>query len=110
MALSTLSLKLRMKDDVPEIIINFLKQAQVSVNATAEVVATACYTQNYSLIYTHYDKTPYELLRDRKPEFKYLHIFGALCYPTNDFEDLGKLQPKADIGIFIGYSQSKKAY
>ncbi|GJW34884.1 hypothetical protein Tco_0057804 [Tanacetum coccineum] len=24
--------------------------------------------------------------------------------------DLGKLQPKADIGIFIGYSPSKKAY
>ncbi|GKA89667.1 retrovirus-related pol polyprotein from transposon TNT 1-94 [Tanacetum coccineum] len=40
----------------------------------------------------------------------YLHVFGALCYPTNDFKDLGKLQPKADIGIFIGYSPSKKAY
>ncbi|GKF38151.1 retrovirus-related pol polyprotein from transposon TNT 1-94 [Tanacetum coccineum] len=76
----------------------------------AEVVATACYTQNRSLIHTRYNKTPYELLRDRKPELKYLHIFGALCYPTNDFEDLGKLQPKADIGIFIGYSPSKKAY
>ncbi|GKE30584.1 hypothetical protein Tco_1445968, partial [Tanacetum coccineum] len=37
-------------------------------------------------------------------------FFGALCYPTNDFEDLRKLQPKADIGIFIGYSPSKKAY
>ncbi|GJZ15327.1 uncharacterized mitochondrial protein-like protein [Tanacetum coccineum] len=31
-------------------------------------------------------------------------------FPTNDFEDLGKLQSKADIGIFIGYSPSKKAY
>ncbi|GJW18684.1 integrase, catalytic region, zinc finger, CCHC-type containing protein, partial [Tanacetum coccineum] len=26
----------------------------------------------------------------------------------NDFEDVGKLQPKADIGIFISYSPSKK--
>nr|GEU85827.1 hypothetical protein [Tanacetum cinerariifolium] len=52
--------------------------------------------------------TPYELLRDCKPELKYLHVFSALCYPTNDFEDLGKLQPKADIGIFIGYSPSKE--
>ncbi|GKC01942.1 retrovirus-related pol polyprotein from transposon TNT 1-94 [Tanacetum coccineum] len=68
----------------------------------AKAVATACYTQNRSLIYTRYNKTPYELLRDRKPELKYLYSFGALCYPTNDFEDLGKLQPKADIGIFIG--------
>ncbi|GJX57673.1 integrase, catalytic region, zinc finger, CCHC-type containing protein, partial [Tanacetum coccineum] len=27
-----------------------------------------------------------------------------LCYPTNDSEDLGKLNAKADIGIFIGYA------
>ncbi|GKF92050.1 retrovirus-related pol polyprotein from transposon TNT 1-94 [Tanacetum coccineum] len=67
-----------------------------------EAVATACYTQNRSLIHTRYNKTPYELLRGSKPELKYLHIFGALCYLTNDFEDLGKLQSKADIGIFIG--------
>ncbi|GKD50551.1 hypothetical protein Tco_1279527 [Tanacetum coccineum] len=25
----------------------------------------------------------------------------ALCYPTNDSDDLGKLQPTADIGIFV---------
>ncbi|GJU40795.1 retrovirus-related pol polyprotein from transposon TNT 1-94 [Tanacetum coccineum] len=41
---------------------------------------------------------------------KYFHVFGALCYPTNDSEDLGKIKPKADIGIFIGYSLAKKAY
>ncbi|GJZ44086.1 integrase, catalytic region, zinc finger, CCHC-type containing protein [Tanacetum coccineum] len=76
----------------------------------AEVVATACYTQNRSLIYTRYNKTLYELLIDRKPDLKHLHVFGALCYPTNDSEDLGKLKPKVDIGIFIGYSPSKKAY
>ncbi|GKC25974.1 retrovirus-related pol polyprotein from transposon TNT 1-94 [Tanacetum coccineum] len=35
-------------------------------------------------------------------------LFGALCYPTNDSEDLGKLQAKADIGIFIGYAPSRK--
>ncbi|GJS61020.1 hypothetical protein Tco_0655804 [Tanacetum coccineum] len=29
-------------------------------------------------------------------------VFGALCYPINDSEDLGKLQPTADIGIFVG--------
>ncbi|GKF68181.1 hypothetical protein Tco_0197860, partial [Tanacetum coccineum] len=34
----------------------------------------------------------------------------ALCYPTNDSEDPGKLKPKADIGIFLGYAPAKKAY
>ncbi|GKE14196.1 integrase, catalytic region, zinc finger, CCHC-type containing protein [Tanacetum coccineum] len=45
-----------------------------------------------------------------KPDLSYLHVFGALCYPNNDSEDLGKLQAKADIGIFIGYASKKKAY
>ncbi|GJR98424.1 retrovirus-related pol polyprotein from transposon TNT 1-94 [Tanacetum coccineum] len=76
----------------------------------AEAVATVCYTQNQSLIHTRYDKTPYELLIDHKLELKYLHVFGALCYLTNDFKDLGKLRSKANIGIFIGYSSSKKVY
>ncbi|GKD97512.1 retrovirus-related pol polyprotein from transposon TNT 1-94, partial [Tanacetum coccineum] len=77
-------------------------------NRTA--VATACYTQNRSLIYKCLNKTPYELLHDRKPDLSFLHVFGSLCYPTNDSEDLGKLKPKADIGIFVGYAPSKKAY
>ncbi|GJS85353.1 hypothetical protein Tco_0751894 [Tanacetum coccineum] len=38
----------------------------------------------------------------RIPDLSYLHVFGALCYPTNDSEDIRKLQPKADIGIFVG--------
>nr|GFB83416.1 hypothetical protein [Tanacetum cinerariifolium] len=44
------------------------------------------------------------------PDLSFFHVFGALCYPTNDSENLGKLQPKADIGIFIGYAPSKKAF
>nr|GEU55609.1 integrase, catalytic region, zinc finger, CCHC-type, peptidase aspartic, catalytic [Tanacetum cinerariifolium] len=39
-----------------------------------------------------------------------LKVFGALCYPTNDNENLGELQPKANIGIFIGYAPTKKAF
>ncbi|GJR81714.1 putative ribonuclease H-like domain-containing protein [Tanacetum coccineum] len=55
-------------------------------------------------------KTPYELLYDKPPNLSYLHVFGVLCYPMNDSENLGKLQPKADIGIFIGYAPTKKAF
>nr|GEU94070.1 retrovirus-related Pol polyprotein from transposon TNT 1-94 [Tanacetum cinerariifolium] len=40
----------------------------------------------------------------------FLHVFGALCYPTNDSENLRKLQPKADIGILIGCAPTKKAF
>ncbi|GJS26110.1 putative ribonuclease H-like domain-containing protein [Tanacetum coccineum] len=76
----------------------------------AEAVATACYTQNRSLIHTRHNKTPYELVHDKKPDLTFFRVFGALCYPTNDSEDLGKFQAKADIGIFVGYAPSRKGY
>ncbi|GJR18450.1 retrovirus-related pol polyprotein from transposon TNT 1-94 [Tanacetum coccineum] len=69
----------------------------------AKAILTACFTQNRSLIHTRYNKTPYELLRRRKPNVEYFHVFRSLCYPTNDSEYFGKMKPKADIGIFIGY-------
>ncbi|GJT98996.1 hypothetical protein Tco_1094514 [Tanacetum coccineum] len=35
--------------------------------------------------------------QDKKPDLSFFHVFGALCYPTNDNDDLGKLDAKADI-------------
>ncbi|GJZ54988.1 integrase, catalytic region, zinc finger, CCHC-type containing protein [Tanacetum coccineum] len=81
------------KDEAPDFIIKFLKMIQ------AEAVATACYTQNRSIIQYRHGKSPYELLHDRKPDLSYLHVFGALCYPNNESKNLGKLQAKADIGL-----------
>ncbi|GJT67641.1 retrovirus-related pol polyprotein from transposon TNT 1-94 [Tanacetum coccineum] len=76
----------------------------------AEAIATACFTQNRSLVHIRYNKTPYELIKGRKPNVQYFHVFGSLCYPTNDHDDLGKMKPKADIGIFIGYSESSRGF
>ncbi|GKA09280.1 retrovirus-related pol polyprotein from transposon TNT 1-94 [Tanacetum coccineum] len=56
----------------------------------AEAVATACYTQNQSFIQTRHCKTLYELVHDKKPGLTFFRVIGALCYPTNDGEDLGK--------------------
>nr|GEU69240.1 retrovirus-related Pol polyprotein from transposon TNT 1-94 [Tanacetum cinerariifolium] len=123
---------LRSKDETLDFIIKFLKMIQNGVverrNHTlieaartmliyaqaplflwAETVATACFTQNRSIIRLRHGKTPYELLHSKLPDLSFFHVFGALCYPT-DSENLGKLQPKVDIGIFIGYAPSKKAF
>ncbi|GKE29310.1 retrovirus-related pol polyprotein from transposon TNT 1-94 [Tanacetum coccineum] len=54
----------------------------------AEAINTACYTQNRSLIRLRYNKTPYELMQDKKPDLSFFHVFGSLCYPTNDHDDL----------------------
>ncbi|GJY06761.1 retrovirus-related pol polyprotein from transposon TNT 1-94 [Tanacetum coccineum] len=122
------------KDETPEIIKKFIAQAQLNYKAKvckirtdnaactmlifsrlpeflrAEVVATACFTQNRSLIHTRHNKTPYELLRSRKSNVEYFHVFGSLCYPTNDRDDLGKMKPKVDIGVFIGYSKTSRGF
>nr|GFD15603.1 integrase, catalytic region, zinc finger, CCHC-type, peptidase aspartic, catalytic [Tanacetum cinerariifolium] len=34
----------------------------------------------------------------KKRDLKYFRVFGSLCYPTNDYDDVGKLKAKADIG------------
>jgi hypothetical protein len=46
----------------------------------------------------------------KKPDLSFLRVFGALCYPTNDSEDLGKLKAKVDIGVFVGYAPDRKGY
>nr|GFA34722.1 hypothetical protein [Tanacetum cinerariifolium] len=76
----------------------------------AEVIATACFTQNRSIIHRRFNKTPYELINGRKPDISFLHVFGAVCYPKKDREDIGKLGAKGDIGFFIGYSADSCAY
>ncbi|GJT94859.1 copia protein [Tanacetum coccineum] len=76
----------------------------------AEFIATACFTQNRSIVHIRSNKTPYELIRGRKPNVQYFHVFRSLCYPTNDRDDLGKMQPKADVGIFVGYSESSRGF
>ncbi|GKE76914.1 retrovirus-related pol polyprotein from transposon TNT 1-94, partial [Tanacetum coccineum] len=55
----------------------------------AEAVFTACYTQNCSIVRLRHGKTPYELLHDKPPDLSFFHVFGTLCYPINDSENLG---------------------
>nr|GEW16254.1 retrovirus-related Pol polyprotein from transposon TNT 1-94 [Tanacetum cinerariifolium] len=76
----------------------------------AEAIATACFIQNSFIIHRRFNKTPYELINDRKSDISFLHVFGDLCYPKNDREDIGKLGVKGDIGFFIGYSVDSCAY
>nr|GEV39400.1 hypothetical protein [Tanacetum cinerariifolium] len=76
----------------------------------AEAIATVCFTQNHSIIHKRFDKTPYELMNKRKLNFKFFRVFGCRCYLLNDYEDVGKLKEKGDIGVFVGYSKESAAF
>nr|GEW13434.1 retrovirus-related Pol polyprotein from transposon TNT 1-94 [Tanacetum cinerariifolium] len=69
----------------------------------AKAIATACYSQNRSIIHCRFNKTPYKLINGRKPCISFLHVFKALCYPKNDREDLRKLGAK---GLDLTYAPS----
>nr|GEU49626.1 hypothetical protein [Tanacetum cinerariifolium] len=59
----------------------------------SEAVAIACYTQNRSIICLRHDETP--LVHDKPPDLLFFHVFGALCYPTNNSENLNFDELKA---------------
>ncbi|GKA98567.1 retrovirus-related pol polyprotein from transposon TNT 1-94 [Tanacetum coccineum] len=101
---------LRSKDETPEVLINFLKLVQRGLHAQAEAIATACFTQNRSLVIPRHEKTPYHIINGRKPTVKFFHIFGSLCYIVRDGENLDKMKEKGDACIFVGYSTTSRGY
>ena len=87
-----------------------LSEASLPLYFWGEAVNTACFTHNRSLIVKRFGKTAYELIHDRKPNIGFLHVFGCVCYILNNKDHMGKFDPRADQGIFVGYSLLSKAF
>ncbi|GKA39744.1 retrovirus-related pol polyprotein from transposon TNT 1-94 [Tanacetum coccineum] len=127
------------EDETPEVLKDFLKMIQRNLQAPngvverqnhtlveaartmllasklplffwAEAIATACYTQNRSIIIPTHEKTTYHIINDRKPSIRHLHIFGCTCYLIRDGENLDKMKEKGDLCILVGYSTQSKGY
>ncbi|GKD80419.1 retrovirus-related pol polyprotein from transposon TNT 1-94 [Tanacetum coccineum] len=73
------------------------------------VVYTSTYILNRILIRAILGKTPYELIRGRKPTLDYFRVFGSKFFILNTKDYLIKFDPKSYEGIFLGYSQNSKA-
>nr|GEZ75471.1 hypothetical protein [Tanacetum cinerariifolium] len=87
-----------------------LSATKVPLFFWAEAIATACFTQNRSLVLPRHEKTPYHIINDRKPSVKFFYIFGSTCYVVRDGENLDKMKEKGDECIFVGYSTQSRAY
>ncbi|GJR13934.1 putative reverse transcriptase domain-containing protein [Tanacetum coccineum] len=87
-----------------------LSASKLPLSFWAEAVATACYTQNKSIIISTHGKMAYHIINDRKPSIKHLHIFGCICYITRDGENLDKMKEKGDPCVMVGYSTQSKGY
>nr|GFC71507.1 hypothetical protein [Tanacetum cinerariifolium] len=93
-----------------EAVRNMLTFENLSSFLWVEAIATSCFKQNHSIIHKHFDKTPYELMNKRKPNIKFFCVFRCRCYLLNDYEDVGKLKAKGDIGVFVGYSKESVSF
>nr|GEY36996.1 hypothetical protein [Tanacetum cinerariifolium] len=87
-----------------------LSAAKVSLFFWAEAIATACFTQNRSLVIPRHEKTPYHIINDWKPSVKFFHIVGSICYIVRDGANLDKMKEKGDECIVVGYSTQSRAY
>nr|GFA28387.1 hypothetical protein [Tanacetum cinerariifolium] len=87
-----------------------LSATKVPLFFWAEAIATACFTQNHSLVIPRPEKTPYHIINDQKSLVKFFHIFGSICYIVRDGENLDKMKEKGDECIFMGYSTQSRAY
>nr|GFB09442.1 hypothetical protein [Tanacetum cinerariifolium] len=87
-----------------------LSTTKVPLFFWAEAIATACFTQNRSLVIPRHEKTPYHIINDQKPSVKFFYIFGSICYIVRDGENLDKMKEKGDECIFVGYSTQSRAY
>jgi hypothetical protein len=75
-----------------------------------EAAMTAIYVQNISLNHILKDMTPKEAFLGKKPNVEHLKIFGCHVYFHIPKDKRNKLEPSGKKGIFMGYSESSKAY
>ena len=68
---------------------------------TAAYIRNCCFNERLQ-------KTPYEAACGRKPNIANMHIFGSICYAY--VQDKGKLDPRSQEGIFLGYDTNSPAY
>ena len=76
----------------------------------AEAARTTVYVQNCTSHRVLENKTPEEVFFSKKPEVIHLRIFGCPMYIHVPKEKGTKLDPSGNKGIFVGYSESSKAY
>ena len=76
----------------------------------AEAIHTACYILNRVSFRPMLKKTPYELYRGKLPNLAHLKPFGCNCHILKTRMNWNKFESKTDLGIFVGYAPSSKAY
>jgi hypothetical protein len=75
-----------------------------------ESVSTSWYVLNRVTLILELRKTSYKLWTWKKPSISYFMFFCSNCFILDTKDNLDKFDLKFDVGIFLDYSSSSKAY
>ncbi|XP_073026767.1 uncharacterized protein [Primulina eburnea] len=76
----------------------------------AEALNTTCHISNRVYLRSGSTMTSYEIIMGKKPNLRYFHVFGCVCYTLNDRDQLAKFDSKSDKCLFLGYATNSRAY
>ncbi|XP_075491077.1 uncharacterized protein LOC142529422 [Primulina tabacum] len=82
--------------------------AHLPLKFWGECVLTAVHLINLMPTSILANKSPYEFLFHKKPDYDHLRVFGSLCYAHDKPRD--KFSPRAHRCIFLGYPHGKRGY
>ncbi|XP_073064107.1 uncharacterized protein [Primulina eburnea] len=76
----------------------------------AEALNIASHISNRVYLRSGSTMTSYEIIMGKKPNLRYFHVFGCVCYTLNDRDQLAKFDSKSDKCLFLGYATNSRAY
>src|SRR3984885_12829257 len=100
----------RMNRTIQQMARAMLDESGTPATFWGEAAHAAVVILNKTNVRVNSTQTPHELWNGTTPTVKHFKIFGSNCYIKNTNEQLGKLEPRADEGILLGYSPHSKAY
>nr|GEX24603.1 hypothetical protein [Tanacetum cinerariifolium] len=102
---------LRLKDEAPDFIIKFLKMIQVRLKVPVHRIRTNNGTEFVNqTLREYYEEVGISHETSVARSLQHNGVVERRNHTLIEAAALWKLQPKADIGIFIGYAPTKKAF
>lgn len=85
-------------------------QAKLPLEYLSDCVLTAVFLINRLPSSLLQDKSPFQILTSKRPDYTDIRTFGCLCYVSTSSKNRHKFQPRAKACIFLGYPSGYKGY